>query len=112
MGYGCTMCNVSNNLFYRKEMIKEQEFKNEVGTFSYVSTYHPEDRVWTSSFDGMHNEWDSEKEMRLDMLIYYASENEKEYWTFKLWDCRNEDDFLEMYNDYQTNSEQCHEYND
>lgn len=95
-------------------MNKIQEFKNEVGTFSYLSTYHPKEDVWTSTFDGEYNEWDSEEDMRLDMLMYYVSEDTKEYWAFKLWDCRDEDEFLEMYANYwsRINSEQCHEYDD
>jgi hypothetical protein len=46
-------------------------------------------------------EWDSEKEMRLDMLIYYYSEEDphlNEY--LLLFQYKDEDDFLEIYKTY------------
>ena len=79
---------------------KNQYFNLDGEILCLPSTFHPEENVWTSAMisDG---EWDSETQMRLDMLIYYYSEEDphlNEY--LLLFQYKDEDDFLEIYKTY------------
>jgi hypothetical protein len=45
------------------------------------------------------NEWNSEREMRLDMVIEYLTEgNDPNF--FGSWECYDEDEFIEKYNKF------------
>jgi hypothetical protein len=81
-------------------MNKTQEFIIDGCAFQVESTYHPKENVWTSDYVDPY-EWNTEREMRLDMLIKYLSEDNEEVIQFSLWNCRTEDEFLEQYNKYQ-----------
>jgi hypothetical protein len=96
---------LTNRLSNRKEMKKIQEFNNAVGTFKVRSTYHPEENVWTSSFCEPF-EWNSEREMRLDMLIHYSDIDSHQV---SFWDLYDEDDFLEKYSAWMTFCNQDYE---
>jgi len=76
--------------------MKYQEFRN----FRAFSVYHKAEDVWTSDFCEPY-EWGSEEEMRLDMLINYHADYEEDLQMFKQWDCQDEDEFIEMYNEYK-----------
>lgn len=78
-------------------MKKTQEFNNEVGAFQVESTYHPEENVWTSDYCEPY-EWNSEREMRLDMLIHYADLDND---LIMFWDSYDEDDFLQKLSEYE-----------
>ena len=65
-----------------------------------LSEYHPEENVWTSPLCLPH-EWDTEREMRIDMLIHILSDDDPEMeYRMRLWDCLSEDALLERYEQY------------
>ena len=79
---------------------KNQYFKLDGETLCLPSNFHPEENVWSSAMitDG---EWNSEAEMRLDMLIYYYSEEDLVLHEYLLqFQYKDEDDFLEIYKTY------------
>lgn len=79
---------------------KNQYFNVEGRTLVLPSTFHPEENVWSSAMipDG---EWDSETQMRLDMLIYYYSEDDSDLNEYLIqFQYKDEDDFLEIYKTY------------
>ena len=80
-------------------MYKLQEFVLPDGrTFTAPSIHWAEDDVWQSDFCDP-NEWNSEREMRLDMVIEYLTEgNDPNF--FGSWECYDEDEFIEKYNKF------------
>ena len=67
--------------------------------FMAFSVYHKDENVWTSDFCEPY-EWNTETQMRRDMLIHYISEDQKEKELFESWDCRDEIEFLDKYEQY------------
>ena len=78
-------------------MIKQQVFHG----FNTPSFYHSVEDVWTSDFCEPY-EWNSETEMRRDMLIHALAEDEKEKELFESWDCKNEIQFYDRYDEYNS----------
>jgi hypothetical protein len=77
-------------------MYKLQEFVLPDGrTFTAPSIHWAEDDVWQSDFCDP-NEWNTEREMRLDMLIEYLTDG-IDYNFFASWNCYDEDEFIEKY---------------
>lgn len=79
---------------------KNQIFNVDGEIIVLPSTFYQEEKVWTSAMipDG---EWNSQTEMRLDMLIYYYSEDDPHLYEYLLqFEYKDEDDFLEIYKTY------------
>ena len=58
-------------------MKKIQTFENtrHASNLEALSTYHPDEDVWTSDYCEPH-EWNTEEEMRYDMYIAHVSEGD------------------------------------
>ena len=82
---------------HQNTFMKYQEFNLDQYSFRAVSVFHPHEKVWTSDFCEPY-EWNSEDEMRMDMLIHYLAENEHEKISMKLWDIKDEDELIQKYN--------------
>lgn len=67
--------------------------------FTALSVYYPTENVWQSDFCEPH-EWNTEEAMRVDMLIHGLAEDEHEIERFKSWQCQDEIEFYEKYDDY------------
>jgi hypothetical protein len=79
---------------------KTQHFKlDDVHSISFLSTYHPKQNVWSAEIEPY--EWTTESAMRMDMLIDFLADDEKEKIQFSMWDCPNEDALLERYQNYR-----------
>lgn len=77
------------------KQVKLQEFHG----FRVLSTYCEENKVWLSDFCEPY-EWNTEREMRRDMLIHELAEDKKEKELFTMWDCRDEIEFFDKYDNY------------
>jgi hypothetical protein len=80
-------------------MEKIQYFNVDGVTIGYLSTYHPKENVWSAEIEPY--EWNKESEMRIDMLIHFLADDEKEKFQFSMWDCPNEDALLERHQNYR-----------
>lgn len=81
-------------------MEKVQHFKYDGDEFEIPSTYHPNEKVWTA--DVMPYEWDSEHQMRIDLLIIILADGDKHLqWMMSLWECKTEDSLIERYEQYK-----------
>lgn len=79
---------------------KNQIFNVDGESIVLPSTFHLEENVWTSAMIP-NGEWDSETELRLNMLIYYFSEEDPHLYEYLLqFQFRDEDDFLEIFKTY------------
>jgi hypothetical protein len=79
---------------------KNQYFNLDGEILCLPSNVHQEENVWTSAMIP-NGEWESETQMRLDMLIYYYSEEDPHLNEYLLqFQYKDEDDFLEIYKTY------------
>ena len=90
-------------------MIKKQRFHG----FTASSTYYQVEDVWHSDFCEPY-EWNTEREMRLDMLIHGLAEDDEEKKLFESWDCYDEIEFFDRYDEYnhRIKQDECHQYDD
>lgn len=79
-------------------MIKEQRFENisPFRPFSVTSEYFPIENVWHCEF-GCYNEYNTEQEMRVDILIEYIGSNDYERHFMRSAEPMNEDEVLDIY---------------
>ena len=73
-------------------MIKEQVFDN----FTAMSEYFPVEDVWHTDY-GYYNEYNTEQEMRVDMLIQYLGNDDDERFIMRSAEPIDEDEVLEIY---------------
>lgn len=81
---------------------KYQSFIDPIGdgNIEILSEYHPEENVWTSVVCLPH-EWNTQREMRIDMLIHILAEEDSEMTQMmQQWDCQSEDALLDRYENY------------
>lgn len=80
-------------------MEKIQHFKYDGDEFEIPSTYYPNEKVWI--VDTIPHEWDSEHQMRIDLLIIILADGDKKLqWMMSLWDCNTEESLIERYEQY------------
>jgi hypothetical protein len=79
-------------------MEKIQQFVVDGMLYSMQCAYHPEEIVWTADIEPY--EWNTESEMRIDMLIHFLAADDIDRKLFESWDCRSE--FIKNYEDYQS----------
>lgn len=92
-------------------MDKNQQFVVDGMLYTMQSTYHQEENVWTADIEPY--EWNTESQMRKDMLIHFLSEESPSLanW-YQHFDCRDEDEVIDVYEKYhQWLSKDDYEYN-
>ena len=91
--------------------MKYQKFRDPIGdgNIEILSEYHPMELVWTSTFC-LPYEWNTEREMRIDMLIHILAEEDSDMvQMMTMWDCSSEDALLERYENYLNYLKQDHD---